>query len=70
MATVSLTKRVHAVVNVRVVMAAGPLVRGADVVVGASVAVAVEYFYLRSGVKCSGDAGEERWLVGVTGSPG
>ena len=57
------------VVTVRVVMTEGPLARGAYEVLGSVVAAAVGYFLLRSGVRFSGAAGEEIWLVGVYGSP-
>ena len=45
------------VLTVRVVMAAGPLARGAYVVVGAEVVVAVRSFDMRSGVICFGVSG-------------
>ena len=45
------------VVTLRVVMASGMLARGADAVVWAAVVVAMGYFPLRTGVRCSGANG-------------
>ena len=70
MTTGPLAMGANAVVTVRLVMTAGPLARGADVVVEAEVVSSVDYFTLRSGVRCYRDSGEKIWMVGVVGSTG
>ena len=46
----------NARVTVRVVMAAGLLVRGANAMLGSEIAAAVGYSVLRLGARCSGAA--------------